>query len=279
LTSLYDNQSQLSNDLEILTRIIEVSPDSPLAAKITHHTNNQNAISARDLQSNSSLQRRLQKEFETSLPGKVFYRIKRGETTSLPRIIDNQDAARILLAFDLSEPWTCHQTYKLFDELHTKIFARPEVNAKRILALTVAFEAVLASIPKVEHQLMANYTLTLYFLFYLLRQALEPDPQGKDFCRNPQPFLDAADGENRIRTCLTSIMNDLVIDLNAEIKQRQDSGDPIDYKRELKSPLPVRAIERKVIPPYQMAVARKRAASFTEEWNKSAPASAAPPAP
>ncbi|NJL55365.1 hypothetical protein HC928_09400 [bacterium] len=41
LTTLYQNQSYISDDLIILTRFIQVAPDSDLATKITNRTNNQ----------------------------------------------------------------------------------------------------------------------------------------------------------------------------------------------------------------------------------------------
>jgi hypothetical protein len=271
LTTLYEHRNDLSENLRILTRLIQLDPNSALAAKITHHSNNQNAINARDLQSNSNLQRRLQNEFETKYPGRVFYRIKRGEVTTLPDIIDNEDAARILLAFDLREPWACHQTYRLFDELHTPIFARPEVGAHRIRALTLVFVAVLSQLPSLQHDLMRGYRLTRYFLLYLLRQALETDALGLAFCKDPLPFLSEANGEQRIILATERVLADLVIDLNAELSQREAMGNPIDYKRELKSPTAVKALERSVIPPYQMAVSRARASSFGAEWASSAP--------
>lgn len=269
LTTLYEHRAKLTDELEILTRLIELSPDDPLAAKITHHSNNQNPISARDLQSNSSIQRRLQREFQAASSDQIFYRIKRGEPTSIPKIIDNLDAARFLLAFDLQEPWTCHQTYKLFDELHAQIFARPEMNAHRIIALDIIFDALMQSMAALENDLIANYTLTRYVLLYLLRQALETNSQGKEFCKDPSPFLSEPNGPTRLKLCMSNILNDLIIDLNAEIKQRQDSNNPLDYKREFKSPTAVKSLERSVIPPYQMAVSRKRAASFDEEWARS----------
>ena len=68
--------------------------------------------------------------------------------------------------------------------------------------------------------------------------------------------------------CMSRLLNDLIIDLNAELEQREASNNPIDYKRELKSPTAVRALERMVIPPYQMAVSRGRASSFNDEWQK-----------
>jgi len=123
------------DDLRILTRLIELPTDHELAEKITHHSNNQNPINARDLQSNSTRQRRLQNEFSAAYLGEIFYRIKRGEPDQAAQVIDNDEVGRLLLAFDRKEPWTCHQSYKILDELHAEIFARPEVNADRIVAI------------------------------------------------------------------------------------------------------------------------------------------------
>ena len=79
LNGLYENKKQITSDLRLLTKIIQVSPDAPLALKITDHTNNQNGTTHRDLQSNSPIQTRLQSEINSSYKGKFFYRIKRGE--------------------------------------------------------------------------------------------------------------------------------------------------------------------------------------------------------
>ena len=58
LTSLYENRKAITDELRILTKFIQVSPETPLARKITDHTNNQNGTTYRDLQSNSALQTR-----------------------------------------------------------------------------------------------------------------------------------------------------------------------------------------------------------------------------
>jgi hypothetical protein len=271
LTTLYDQRDHLSDNLELLARLIELDPDDPLAAKITHHSNNQNAISARDLQSNSVIQRRLQREFSARFGDSVFYAIKRGEAPTAEPVIDNEEAARILLAFDLEQPWACHQTYRLFDELHTPIFARPEVTADRIFAQWIVFQAVMEALSSINHPLIVGYRLTRYFLLYLLKRALTNDQMGERFCQDPLGFIVADDGFDRLHRATLRVLNDLVIDLNAEIDQRESSGNPLDYKRELKSPTAVKAIERNIISPYLMAVSRDRASSFSKEWEASAP--------
>jgi hypothetical protein len=62
------------------------------------------------------------------------------------------------------------------------------------------------------------------------------------------------------------IADDLIVDLNAELAEREETGNPFDHKRELKSANAVRALRNNVLPSYQKAVNRKRASSFTDEW-------------
>lgn len=270
LTSLYDHRLKVTGDLRIMTRLIELPPEHELAEKITHHSNNQNPINARDLQSNSTIQRRLQNEFAQQFQGEVFYRIKRGEPDQGLQVIDNDEAGRLLLAFDLKQPWTCHQSYKILDELHAEIFARPEVNAARIVAVTDLHSAIMESLADIENKMLGSYRLTQYFLLYLLRQALELDELGKQFCTNPRSFIDEPGGRAHLRACATRIAQDLIIDLNAELREREEAKRPFDYKREFKSPNPVRELSRNIVPQYGKAVSRKRASSFGEEWQGTA---------
>lgn len=271
LTSLYENRSKVTDDLRLMARIIELPPGNTLADKITHHSNNQNPINARDLQSNSTIQRRLQNEFYQNYKDDVFYRIKRGEADQAPLNIDNDEAGRLLLAFDLKQPWTCHQSYKVLDELHGDIYARPEVDAHRIIAVYEIAEAVKKALENIENKLLASYRLTQYFMLYTARLALEIDDKGKECCSNPRKFVAVPDGRARLRRAVAPVITDLVIDLNAEVRERDEAGKPFDYKRELKSPNLVRELGRSIISNYQKSVARKRASSFGQEWEEQTP--------
>lgn len=268
LTSLYENRSKVTDDLRLIARIIQLPAGNPLAEKITHHSNNQNPINARDLQSNSTIQRRLQNEFNQAFDGQVFYRIKRGEADQAPLNIDNDEAGRLLLAFDLKQPWTCHQSYKVLDELHGDIYARPEVNAYRILAVYEIAEEVIKALDTIENRLLSSYRLTRYFLLYLARLSLELDETGKNFCADPKTFVADQASRQRLRSSIAPVITDLVIDLNAEVRERADAGIPLDFKRELKSPNFVRELGRSIIANYQKSVARARANSFGQEWEQ-----------
>ena len=265
LTSLFENKQRISNELRIIGRLIEISPNSDLAAKITRHTNNQNSIGHRDLQSNSRLQRRLQKEMSQEFPD-VFYEIKRGENPGGRNVLTNETVARILLAFDLKQPWSCHQTYKLFDELHAAIFARPEVTAHRVIALNEAYEAVHEVLDRIDLELLARYRLVQFLLLYLLRKALEAEDLGLDFCKRPEAFVENADARAELRKTFVHMLEDIVDDLNGEVEERQEDEKIFEYKRELKSPQAVRKLERSIITMYRKAIKRGRASGFEEIW-------------
>jgi len=268
LTSLYEHRDKLSSELRVLTRMIEIPPGSELAFKISHHSNNQNGIKPRDLQSNSRIQARLQEEFRRQYPSQIFYQVARGEQSSCPETIENELAGRILLAFDLQEPWSCHQTYKLFEDLHAPIFGRPEVTATRIAALHDVYQVVLDHTDEIQNKPLANYTLTKFFLMFLLHRALATDETGKRFCQRPHEFTNASNGRKRLKGCVAGVLQELIIELNYEVENREN-GTPFDYKRELKSQRDVKALDRTLTAGYVRMVTRGRVPSFGEQWRKS----------
>ena len=268
LSGLFENKAKISSDLRIMTRLIQTPPDGQLAAKITDHTNNQNGTTARDLQSNNRIQTRLQTEIHSK--GEFCYRIKRGEHPSWPKekVIENDLAAKILLAFDVKEPWSCHQSYKLFDELHSPIFSRLEVNGDRIVSLYRLYLIVMSKRDLIENELCAKYRLTHFFLLYLVRKALETDALGKKFCENPAQFSGTHKDRVRLLATLDKTVQAIVRVVNGEIKRRDadEKEGPFDYKRELKSPNSVRKLENSIITTYQVLVDNNAALTFGQGW-------------
>ena len=271
LTVLWRNRKFITDNLRVLGRLIELDRGSTLLDKITHNSNNQNGIKPRDFQSNSHIQLRLRSEFQLKYNGEIGYIISRGEEPSTIEVIDNEVAARVLLAYDLRRPWACHQTYRLFDEFHSDIFARPEVNATRIVSSVDAFATVNNELHNLEHELMRKYTLTKYFLLYLLSDALRTDEIGSRLMADPSSLLgDPIEPEKRERLLQTlrRTLRDLIIDVNYEIQER--SGDEKwDYKRVLKSPNEIRALRGAILSSYEKVVQRGRVESFGETWANS----------
>lgn len=266
LSTLYENRAKISSELRLLARVIKLPPEAELAVRITHHSNNQNAINARDLQSNSVIQRRLQQEFVSVFGSSVGYEIKRGQDTGCGVSISNEYAGKLLLAFDLEQPWSCHQSYKLFDELHSSIFGRPEANARRISMIHAIYRAIEDGLTQLDDQLLATYNLTPYFVLYLVKDALKNDSMGSQFADDPTAALDRL-GVDGVSEMIKPMVDDLIVDFNAEVNDRKELPDAgFDYKRELKSPTAARKLKSGIIPNYIKAIRRGRATSFSDEY-------------
>ena len=270
LSGLNEKQSRISKDLRLLTKFVSVAPETELANKITDHTNNQNGTTPRDLKSNNPIQTRLQSEIHAKYPDQVYYRIKRGEHLEWPpdRIIENALVAKCLLAFDLKDPASCHQGYKLFDEKYADIFGRKEVTADRIVAAYDVYVTVLASLElfKEENRLFANYGLTRFLILYLVREALDTDDTGRTLCRNPTPFIDKENGRDRIKGCMKNLVKSVIRPLDNEVTRRNKPPNVFDYKRQLKSSKAVDELCATVIGHYQVILDNGYAKPFSEQW-------------
>jgi hypothetical protein len=267
LNALYSRKDCLTRKLRILTKFVSVSPKSALAAKITDHTNRQNSITGRDLQSNSLIQTRLQTEVHTKYKGQRFYRIARGECPKWDqkKVIENDAAARVLLAFDLKQPESCHQNYKLFDDLHAEIFGRPEVNADRIVALMEIDDVIANRLPSMENKAFSGYTLTRFFFHYLLREVLElPESGDVKFWLDTNILTQEKNWRPRLRQSVEPIVLALMNTVDGWLKQPANAT--FDHKKDLKSPTKIKELRSVAIPFYQMAIQSKVTKSFAENW-------------
>lgn len=273
LSAFHRNESDVTPELRVLTKFVKVSPKSDLAQKITDHTNNQNAITGRDRQSNNPLHTRVQTEIRQKYEGEVFYRIARGEHPEWDpkKVIENDKIAPILLAFDLKKPESCHQHYKFFDpeEFHTKIFGRVEVDADRVVAVADIDKVIRSQRTRMADKKFAAYSLTPYLFLYLLREVLETDELGLKFCQSPSEFMTAPDGRNRLKHSITRSVSALMRIMDAYLKQQEKTKTGFDYKKDLKSPTRVGAITTFVIPQYQIAIDSEFARPFSDEWQHS----------
>ena len=274
LSGLIENKNRISDDLRLLTKFVSVSPETELATKITDHTNNQNGTTPRDLKSNNPVQTRLQSEIHAKYPGQVYYRIKRGEHPEWPsdQIIENELAAKCLLAFDLKDPASCHQGYKLFDEKYADIFGRKEVTADRIVAVHDIYEAVLSNLDfiKSENRLFARYRLTLFLIMYLVREALDTDEIGRTFSRNPTLFFREKNGRKRLKDCVSNLVKTVIRPLDNEVTRLNRPPQVFDYKRRLKSSKAVDELCATVIGHYQVILDNGYAEPFSKQWESTA---------
>ena len=251
---------RLSSDLRVLAKVVQLR-DPELARRITINSNNQNAIRPRDLKSTNEIQLRLRKEFENVMEGQFHLEIKRGQKSRKgATVITNEEAGRLLLAFDLSEPESCHQVYKLFDEKYSDIFARPAVNASRIILIHQVINQIQDALEDIEYRPLAKYGLTRFFLLSVVNSLMNDDKVAKEYVRNPKAVFE--DGKvDALCSAVRQILSAVIIDLNYEV---DDLGEKFDYKSDLKSPSKIRELEGKLLRSYEKDIARNKAPSLSE---------------
>jgi hypothetical protein len=118
-----------------------------------------------------------------------------------------------------------------------------------------------------DNELFAKYRLTHFFLLYLLRRILETDPLGKNFCANPAPFIATKKDRQQVLAALDKVARVMVRIINGEVRRRDAEGEKdkkkfFDFKRELKSPNAVRALETTVVTNYEVMTDSDMAVTF-----------------
>jgi len=259
LTSLLNAKSSISADLKVLVKVIALGGDEVLTDKITQNSNNQNAIKARDMRSNHGIQQRLKKEISLEKSGTYSLEVKQGEIPSKgTTIISNESAGLALLAMDLGEPWNCHQKYKVMDDSYSKIFGRHNVTGEKIIALYSALDAVSETLYSFDDQLFGHYTLTKYFLGYVVSEIIKDDEKCKKVYQNIKTVVENGKLDEFLKI-FESLADTTVSDLNAEVEELIDSEEGFDYKRDLKSQKWCKTMCGKLKAAYKKDVKRKKA--------------------
>lgn len=260
ITTFKRSSDCLTDDLRIIAKVIKIS-DSALSKKITVNSNNQNAIKPRDLKSTNEIQIRLREEFTHTEGGKYDFEIKRGQEPKPDSIlITNEEAGRLLLAFDLMEPESCHQVYKLFDDKYSDIFGRPSVKPHRIIFLFNIMMKIEAATPGIEFKPLSKYGLTKFFLLSVISELMKSSKVGLAIHQNPRSLFESG-RINQFLDAMQEVLGSLIVDLNYEVI---DTGDQFDYKGDLKSPMKIRELRTKLLRSYEKDLARGKATSLDE---------------
>lgn len=265
LMALFNNRKDLTDDLRILTKFVQVSVDSDLSKTITHYSNNQNGVKARDFKSNNTIQVRLQNEIRIRYGTEYFYEIKRGEIPGGLKVISNENSGILLMSFDLKEPWNTHRKYQVFDEKYTEIFGRPEVTADRIVMLNLIDNIVSSKLSSVNNQLVAKYVLTRFVLMYMLRQIFDNDLTGQQLLKTPEDFIREINNRNHFISVISKIIDDIIVDFNGEV---DNLGEDFDYRSKLREEAWVKNLSKEIVGSYLKLVKRGRIDSFEIDWNK-----------
>lgn len=264
LNALYKNDNYITDNLRILTKFIQASPNSPLAEMVTRFSNFQNGVKARDFKSNNPIQIRLQNEFISKYKGQYFFEIKRGEDSNDLEVITNEIAGQYLMAFDLKTPWATHRKYQIFEDRHSDLFGRPNVDADRIVLCHVIATRIDASKELINNKLFARYILTKYFLFYVLRLLFENDATAEKLINNPKKYVRKRADRKKLDKVIDALLGEIIIDLNSEIDQLKED---FDYRDKLRDEVWCSKLAHDIASTYKKLVDRKRLENFKQIFN------------
>jgi hypothetical protein len=264
--TFFENKNLLTDNLEVLLKIIETKSQKELSKKITYSTNNQNTITIRDLKSNNTFQRKLQKEFDEIFNKKIFYQIKRGETSKgYSLTIPNDFAAQLINAFHLKAPYFSHEKTKLFNDHFNEIFSS-KINATYIYLLYEMFESISNNLDKIKNQNLRTYKPTRYLLLYVFRLILEQDEIGKELVENPKEFYKKNQTKN-YRLIFEILYSKIIIDFNYLVDEKtKDSF--FDYKNELRNITKSTDMAKQLLREYEKNIGRHSEDQFSEIFKK-----------
>ncbi len=169
------------------------------------------------------------------------------------------------MSFDLKEPWGAHRKYQVFEDLYTELYARPEVNADRILMLKLIDKAIVSKIGTINNQLIARYNLTRYAIMYFIRTILENDDEGKAVLLNPAKYVRNTTMRQFFSDCINRIIDDIIVDLNLEV---DGLGADFDYKSKLRDDKWVKDLSKNIVGTHLKLVKSNRLKSFQLEWTE-----------
>jgi AIPR protein len=251
LLAFYDNRNKLTDDLEVLVRIVQVGDDRRLPEIIAYRTNNQNPISLRDLSANDAGQVRIKSEFDALYDGDTTYVIKQGEAAK-NKALSNEYAGRLLLSLYVKEPWSAHQKYRIFGDRESEIFGYGRT-ASHVRLAELMMEEIDEKLHLIKFERVRKYALTKFIILYLLGEIMREETQGDSFLREPSPFLTTNKKKNPKQTPLLENISEVVEYVINELNFYLDEhdGENYDYKTEFKSPKAVTSIANEVLRGYR----------------------------
>lgn len=262
LLAFYENRNSLTDELEILVRIVRVNGNRSLSEVIAYRTNNQNPISLRDLRSNDDTQVQLKAEFDALFSPDTTYMIKRGETAT-GNELSNEYAGQLMLAFFVGEPWSAHQKYRIFGEDEKRIF-RYGVNAYNVRLAQLMSQTIEQALNRIASERIRKYSLTKFVLMYFVGELVKHNADGKTLLNDPSAYLSTLKTtnpkENEIITQFKDLAHLAVTELNFYIKEHGEEA--YDYKSEFKSPKSVQAIKNELLKAFEKDIYTHRANAF-----------------
>ena len=267
ILSFYENRSNLTDDICILAKIIKTQPHSPIIQRITHNTNNQNAISLKDLKSNDRIQIGLQNKFKEFFDNKVLYKIKKGESENgFEEVIDIDFAAQLLQAFYFKEPYKTHLKTKMFSDEYETLFSR-KTTCQKIYLANFIFEIIDRNIDQLTNLQMRGYGLAKFAILRFIRNILEIDELGEKIIEKPDEYVKGNKLEI-LRKSIKKLFELVALDINAYIDEYITEEGFFDYKNLFKNSSFVDKMNIEILKTHKKDIVRHPEDSFKEIFEK-----------
>lgn len=211
-------EGELTPDLRIFVKFVEVEGRPQLAKEVSWRSNTQNAVNARNLVALGGPQTRLAREFEEKYPG-VLYETRPDATLTAGetrKIIANDEAAQLLCAIYNAMPWLAVKRLVLFESENHALIFNPDITAASVMLCDAIRERVDAEVALFPELYRKSWRLTRIVAVYLVAEILRSDPGLRSLLDNPEQAL-------QDRPTLESQLDLPVRVAAATLKQRADA--------------------------------------------------------
>lgn len=244
LITLYDNRSALTDELQLIVKIVEVTGDDKVADLITYRSNNQNAVTLRDQRSSDTTMRDLQQGVTDRFGSKFALVTRVGEVVNATETMENTLAAQLIMAAYLKEPWAAVRKVRLFDQDYRRIFNRT-ISPDRLYLLHLIDNAVGAQRQKLRADLRSSYASIRFTLVHLMCVVLEISDAGQRLLQEPEAWL--PEEEHAVIAALDLIAAEVVDSANYHVHAELQTNEDYDPKVVFKSRGGVSRLEADVL--------------------------------
>lgn len=269
LVSFYQNKNNITDDMLVLTKIIQLAPQSLLIQKITKNANNQNAISPKDLKSNDRVQISLQRNFSETFNNKILYMIKRGESTiGFDSVIDMDYAGQLIYSFYFDEPYKTHLKTSFYGDEYEGIFSR-NMSCQKIYLAFVIHNIINENIDKIDNIPVRNYGLAKFAFLRIIKSILADDELGQSILENPNTYVTANLPD--LKRSIKKLFELVSLDINGFITEYNETVDLFDYKNLFKNKEFVDRMNINILTSHKKSVVRHPEDSFKAIYANVAP--------
>jgi len=240
LITLYDNSDSITDQLQVMVKVVEIAGDDRVADLITYRSNNQNAVTLRDQRSSDNVMRDLQQSVAETFGKRFAFVTRVGEVVEAAARMENTLAAQLIMAAYLKEPWSAVRKVRLFDQDFRRIFNR-QVTPYRLYLLHLIDQAVSSHREALRPDLRASFASIRFTLVHLVCVVLRINDAGTKLLEDPEAWL--PEEEAAIVAALNSIAGEVIESANYHVQIERQNDEDYDPKVVFKSQRGVSRLE------------------------------------